>query len=106
MGPKTQPRSQGTALVVGAERRAKPSEATKDLPTTDLRKCVQKKNYNFQSSEAETLLFETLSRRESLVCCYRGGKSSGSDLGCLLGSRSPALPQMPPPPQALVLGWY
>ena len=90
----------------GAERRAKPSEPTKALPTTYLHKCIQKKNYNFQSSKAETLLFETLSRRGNLVCCCGGEKSTGSDPSCLLGSRSPALPRMPPPPQALVLGWY
>lgn len=36
----------------------------------------------------------------------RGWENTGSDPGCLLGSRSPALPWMHPPPQALVLGWY
>ena len=53
----------------GAERTAKPSEPIKALLTTYLHTCIRKKNYNYQSSKAETLLLEAFSRGRSLACC-------------------------------------
>lgn len=38
--------------------------------------------------------------------CNGAGKNTGSDPGCLPGSRAPAVAWMSPPPQALVTGWY